>query len=329
MCATLDMPISRSVVGVDVSMKTLDYCLESGKSSQIKNELSSIRAWIAQLPSQVLVVFEPTGTYSDKLQRLLEKNSLDYSLVTPYQSRSFAQAIGQSNKTDTQDALTLLKLGKSLALSPSKVPSKKMRERKQILSSLNALQKQEQQLNNQIHALEQHLEIVQPAMDSLDVVLQSVQQQIEVLEEQLSSYTDQREKQVKALMLSVIGIGPKSADLLCHLTDCLDNFETDKQLVKFVGTAPRVYQSGSSVQYRGRISKKGNSILRSTLYMAARSAKIHNPECNALYLRLREKGKPHKVAMIAVVNKMLRQVFAVVKSNTNFDKNYLKKEEKN
>jgi len=53
--------------------------------------------------------------------------------------------------------------------------------------------------------------------------------------------------------------------------------------------------------------------------MAARSARKYNLACKAIYDRLRLKGKPHKVAMMAVVHKLTKQVFAVVKNETPFD----------
>ena len=58
--------------------------------------------------------------------------------------------------------------------------------------------------------------------------------------------------------------------------------------------------------------------MRAVLYMAARSARRYNLSCKALYERLRAKGKCHRVAMMAVINKLLHQVFAVVKHNTEF-----------
>ena len=67
------------------------------------------------------------------------------------------------------------------------------------------------------------------------------------------------------------------------------------------------------------MTKKGASQLRACLYNAARSAKRYNNACKAIFKRLRQKGKPYKVAMMAVIKKLLQQVFAVVKSNTKFD----------
>lgn len=317
------------IVAVDVSYKTLDYCMASApKVKQMANTVPKITAWIEQLPKNSLVVFEPTGTYSDKLQRILESFQMAYSLVNPLQSRAFARAIGKHNKSDVEDARTLLQLGKSLNLQANKVPSKKMLDRKQLLSSLNALQKQRQQLNNQIHALDQYLDAVPLATSALRTTLAVVEQQIEQLQTAMRTYTDEEEAKVRKLMMSVSGIGPKSADLLIQLTDCLKNFETAKQLIKFTGTAPTTYESGTSVRRAGRVSKKGNAQLRRTLYMAARSARQHNPDCKAIYNRLREKGKPHKLAMVAVINKLLRQVFTIVKTQKPFDKDYeLKKQE--
>ncbi len=77
-----------------------------------------------------------------------------------------------------------------------------------------------------------------------------------------------------------------------------------------------------SVRYRGPITKRGNAELRACLYMAARSARRFNLACKDLYERLRARGKGYKQAMVAVMNKLIRQIFAVLKNDTVFDNNY-------
>ncbi|MEZ5038520.1 MAG: hypothetical protein R2828_01450 [Saprospiraceae bacterium] len=72
-----------------------------------------------------------------------------------------------------------------------------------------------------------------------------------------------------------------------------------------------------------------NPPIRAMLYMGARSAKRFNQPCKELYERLKSRGKGHKVAMVAVCNKLVRQLFAVVKSDIPFDKDYHLKFEKN
>lgn len=68
----------------------------------------------------------------------------------------------------------------------------------------------------------------------------------------------------------------------------------------------------------------GMGWIRKLLYMCSISAIRYNSACTALYERLREKGKPVKVAMIAVVNKLLKQIFAIVKNNCFYDENFSK-----
>ena len=62
----------------------------------------------------------------------------------------------------------------------------------------------------------------------------------------------------------------------------------------------------------------GMSSLRAVLFMAARTARLYNPTCKDLYDRLRSAGKAHRVAMIAVVNKLIKQAFAIAKSGESY-----------
>ena len=101
------------------------------------------------------------------------------------------------------------------------------------------------------------------------------------------------------------------------------NTETYQQLISFAGLSPKEYSSGSSIRGRVRICKQDGSLLRHTLYMCALNAKATNGACKALFDRLVAKGK--KIAIIAVANKLLKQVFGVAKNETLFDRNYYKK----
>jgi len=119
-------------------------------------------------------------------------------------------------------------------------------------------------------------------------------------------------------MQRVKGIGPASVQALCTATNGLVGFESVKAVAKFVGIAPTQVQSGSSVHRRGRMARTGLGYVRSLLYMAARSARKYNLSCKALYDRLRAKGKCHPAAMVAVLNKLVHQIFAVVKQDVEF-----------
>ncbi len=97
-----------------------------------------------------------------------------------------------------------------------------------------------------------------------------------------------------------------------------------RQLISYAGLSPREFSSGTSIRGRSKICRQGGKTLRNILYMCSLSAIKSNVVCKQLYERLVAKGKNKKPALIAVCNKLLKQVFAVVNSQTLFDNNYSK-----
>ena len=95
-----------------------------------------------------------------------------------------------------------------------------------------------------------------------------------------------------------------------------------RQLISFAGLSPTEYSSGSSIKGKPKIYKRGGKNLRDVLYMCSMNAIKTNTACKALYQRLRAKGKTGKQGLIAVCNKLLKQVFAVVKNNSLYQPNY-------
>ena len=114
------------------------------------------------------------------------------------------------------------------------------------------------------------------------------------------------------LLTSIKGIGVTLAAALIMATGGFTYFDNAKQLTRYLGLSPTYQQSGTSVNVKGHINRNGDSYLRSQLYVAAFSSIQYNTECKACYERLRSKGKPGKVALIAAANKLIRQAFAVV-----------------
>ena len=108
------------------------------------------------------------------------------------------------------------------------------------------------------------------------------------------------------------GIGVTLAAALIVATGGFTYFDNAKQLTRYLGLSPIYQQFGTSVNVKGHINQNGDSNLRSQLYVAAFSSLRCNAECKACFDRLRSNGKPGKVAVVAVANKLIRQAFAVV-----------------
>jgi len=121
---------------------------------------------------------------------------------------------------------------------------------------------------------------------------------------------------------TVPGIGVKTGTTLIVLTDGFERFSSAKELCSYAGLTPIIRQSGSSVRGRSRISKVGNKKLRNLLFMCSFNACKCNKACKELYDRIVAKGKSKKLALIAVCNKLLKQVFAIAKSGLVYDQAY-------
>lgn len=164
---------------------------------------------------------------------------------------------------------------------------------------------------------------------SLEKILVSKIKQLEFLQTQLDEFNETIEQFVDEhhhddmdLLTSIGGVGkPSAASFLTELGD-IDNFATYKQLTAFIGTDPTIYQSGTSVNVKGSISKRGNSHLRRIIWHMARAATVWNDTLKAYYDKKRSEGKTFKQSVIAVANKLIRIIFSMLKNNTKFDTNF-------
>ncbi|MBL4659214.1 MAG: IS110 family transposase [Alcanivoracaceae bacterium] len=129
-------------------------------------------------------------------------------------------------------------------------------------------------------------------------------------------------KQVK-LLITIDGIGEATAwSILAYLGD-ISLFSTSGQVTSFAGINPCIEDSGTSLK-TSRLSKMGHKRLRKSLYMPAITAKKHNPVLIEFYDKLLNKGKPKKVAICAVMRKLLVIAYGVLKSEMAFDPLYKK-----
>ena len=152
--------------------------------------------------------------------------------------------------------------------------------------------------------------------------LEFLQLQLDEFNEIIESFVDEYHNDDMELLTSISGTGKASAaSFLIELGD-INNFATHKQLTAFIGTDPTIYQSGTSVNVRGSISKRGNSHLRRSIWHMARAGTVWNPILKAYYDKKRSEGKTFKQSVIAVANKLIRIIFSMLKNNTKFSTNY-------
>ena len=123
------------------------------------------------------------------------------------------------------------------------------------------------------------------------------------------------------ILKSIPGIGPVTSKNFMIEVSYVNRFKSVKQLCAFIGIDPSIKQSGTSINYRGKISKRGNANLRRTIWQMAIGTIRSCEKFKAYYNKKREEGKKFKQAVIAVANKLLKTIFILLKNKTKFDEN--------
>ena len=296
-------------IGIDVSKDSFvaAYPKKSGYSTKtFLNTTSGVRQFISSLPEDCHCVMEATGNYSMLLLYLLQQAKITVSMENPQKIKHFARAMLSTTKTDEIDAKLIAMYGEKMNPAPYKIPSESIILLKQKRTVLRQLKKQLTAMINLQHSLS-----VLPKQQTIKFL----RKQISKIEEEITNLSNKEFKRQMELLTSIKGIGENIASALIMATGGFTYFSNAKQISRFLGLCPTYQQSGTSVNIKGHINRNGDTHLRSQLYIAAMSALRCNAACKETFDRLIAKGKSGKVAIIAVANKLIRQMFAVVTYN--------------
>jgi transposase len=228
----------------------------------------------------------------------------------------------ERNKSDKKDAAWICRYAIEQEPPYWEMPDSAYFECKQLYNTIREYAEQIKRFNNQLHSLKLLPLPSKDTIKSLDKIKVTLEKEMELLEEKLEAVLKQWQPEQLKSLRSIKGIGKRATAMLIVFTQGFKFTNSHRQLISFAGLSPSEYSSGTSIQGKSRIYKKGGKNLRDVLYMCSMNAIKTNPACKALYERLRAKGKTGKQALIAVCNKLLKQVFAVVKNNTIYQPNY-------
>lgn len=314
-------------IGIDISKATFvaAFPVERGyRTETFQNDTKGIRRFISKLSSDTHhCVMEATGNYCFLLLYLLDKAGIRASLVNPKKIKNYARVMLSVTKTDAKDACLIADFGERFKPEPYKFPSEQIMLLKQKKTVIRQLQKQLTATKNLHTSLEPLPVKDKKCIQSLKQTTAFLEKQIKYMQQEMEEVVSEVfARQLKALT-SVKGIGVTLASALIIATGGFTYFDNAKQLSRFAGICPTIERSGTSINIRGHINRNGDENLRSMLYVAAWSASRHNKACRECYQRLRSNGKSGKLAMIAVANKLIRQAFAVVTSNSSYIDGYI------
>lgn len=317
-------------LGVDVSKDKLDIYYEvqdKGTHRVIANEKEEIGIFVATLLSKYpsigfRFVLEPTGTYSDVLMHSLYRLGIPFSMVSPEKSRSFMRSENLTSITDKQSAKMLHLWGKQKTPQAYQMPTEAEMHLKQLLSALDDLKKDLRRIENQKHAQSQLVNCNAIISSIWDQKVTETKKHIQTLEKQITDLAQANFQEMIKNIQSIKSVGNATATAIVILTQGLSGCDSAKSLAKFIGLCPTQGNSGTSVKKPKHIPRAGNNTLKSLLFNCARSALLCNPKLKELYDRLVIKGKNGKVALTAVMHKLVRIIYGVAKSGRKYDANF-------
>lgn len=314
------------IIGIDISKEKFDVCFSfqycSYSSMSYSYNAEGIKLFLKDVPSDSICIMEATGVYHLRLAYALNKIGVFVSVVNPLSVKNFSRAIMCRTKTDKADARQLVDYARRMELTEWRPTPDSYIRIQQIYRSIELFLSNITQCENQLEAIGNS-----PVCDSklcrmLRKHINTLYKQITQLEKQIEDLIAEDDDTIIEHVRSVPGVGKKTAIALLTATKGMHGFSNYRQLSSYLGLCPRIYDSGKSVHGKAHICKMGMGWIRKLLYMCAISAARHNKACAFLYERLRQKGKAVKVALIAVVNKLLKQIFAIVKNNCAYSEFY-------
>lgn len=320
------VPAFKFYYGIDVSGDTLDVCYRLADGtfewSKHTNSLEGFKE-IWKLSGKLYhFVMEATGIYQLPFCFYLEQKKAKYSVLNALQIKRYIQMKLERNKTDKKDAFHICMYGIEHNPACYQMPNRLYFECRALNNAIETITKEITAFKNKVHSLKRLDIDTKVIASAYKKILKDLQEELKKLEvelyEKLEAWQPTLVKQVR----SVVGIGKRATAILIVSTQGFAHTETYQQLISYAGLSPKEYSSGSSIRGRVRICKQGGALLRHTLYMCALNAKETNGACKALFDRLVLKGKNKKLAIIAVANKLLKQVFGVVRTGTLFDRKY-------
>jgi transposase len=303
--------MTQHTIGIDVSKDTLDVYRQSDDAEQrfanSKAGFKSLLDWVGKAPARM--VFEPTGPYHRALEGALARAGHAVVKVNPRQARRFAEATGKLAKTDRLDARVLARMGSLLDLQPRPLRGELLNDLKDLHIAREALIKDRTAAKNRSKNISlpllkrqnsQRLAQIERDIASVDEAIRSLIDTNAVLAERFN------------ILVSIPGISSITAAALVIEMPELGRLDP-KQAASLAGVAPMARQSG---KWKGRSHVQGGrSNVRQVLYMPALVAMRFNPDLKIKYAQFIAAGKPPKVAITAIMRKLIVLANALLKAN--------------
>lgn len=316
-------------VGIDVSKEKLDVCylidskLVTFKRIVVDNTEKGhkqLLRWLKKETKQsfnhIQVTLEATGVYHLNLAYFLQAKQLRVCVTHPLHSKHYAISLSMRAKTDRLDSIMLSRYGAERNLPEWQPAPKELVELKALNVRLTAVEKDIRREQNRLESavIANHSKaVIRLNKQSIRQLQKQAETLVELIDELIESHEQLRTN--RRLLETIKGIGEvTSRHLVAEIYS--GRFHNAGQCAAYMGLVPVPQQSGKFESVH--LSRAGNRSLKAKLYMAAISAKQHNPVLKAHYDKLIARGKCKMSALCAVMRRLVQISFGVIKHQKEF-----------
>lgn len=318
--------MKKIIIGIDISSKTLDICLQKdGKLENIVvvNEVKAIHGFFKKLAGQqVVVAMENTGRYNWQLYEALPKYDFEVYVISPlHLKKSTGLARGKNDRVDAERICKFIQKNQDecTVWKPTVVNIQKM---KVLLTERNARIKMKRQLTTQKsdYKLMDKMGLEKQLTKLNQGLIKSLQDQIGKLEAEIEKIVqadetiNQQAKQIR----SIPGVGSVTCWTMIAKTEGFTTITEPRKMACYCGIVPFDHQSGTSIKRQPRVSSYADKNIKSILHLAAMSAIRHDNKFRDYYRRKVAEGKNKMSVLNAVRNKIVHTIFALIKNQATY-----------
>jgi transposase len=331
--------ITRQHIGIDISKDSFVACIAFQKSDLSVQFLSTkkfdntpdgyekLQVWISSFIDPLLSVsltMEATGVYYENLAYYLFEKKMTVNVLLAKQVKHYTLSLNVKTKTDKSDAKVIAQIGlerKLRAWSPS---SSMLREIKLLVREREDLIDENKIVRNQLHAINHSNTPPKNIIERLTKRIDFINQQLLEIEQEIKAIvkTDPVLNEKINNVCTIKGVGFITAIIVVAETNGFALTSNQRQLVSYSGYDIVKNQSGTSLNGKTKISKKGNKRIRKALYFPAITASQHDAKHKAIYTRISEKTTIKMKGAVAIQRRLLVLIYTIYTKNVPYNENY-------
>lgn len=332
-------------VGIDISKDSFSCCISKRDEDmnllfsevlELKNNktgFNQLVKWVRKNTDkdvELIYVMEATGVYYEQLAHHLHKLNQKVHVALPSKVKHYLKSLNVKTKTDINDARVIAQFGVERKLHTWQPPSPLLLSLRDLTRLYEQLQTQKTSLKNMLHCRKHSHDVNAFVLKTNKSILVTLEKQLKSCEKEIRQLIASEKwlsDKVKKLM-TIDGVGFITVAVVVSETLGFEQFYNVKQVASFAGYDVVERQSGTSINGKSKISKKGNSHIRRALHFPALTAARYNNRLESTFNRIQQRN-PHKmVAFVALQRKLLTLMFTLWKNDAEYIKNYEKVKKK-